>query len=116
MNTEKVEKQRTIQQNKALHKWFTLLSDHLNELGLDMRVVMKPEWKIWWTGEAVKENMFKPLMKAMYGIESTTELSTAQINKVYEQIMQVIGERYGINIPFPSQESTEEYLKSYETR
>lgn len=114
MEKEKVEKQRTLLQNRALHKWFTLLSTELNTQGLDMRVVLKPDWKIWWTPESIKENMFKPLMKAMYNKDSTTELTTAQVDKVYEQIMQIIGERYGVNIPFPSQESTEEYLKSYD--
>jgi len=107
-----MEKQRTSLQNRALHKWFTLLSAHLNEQGLDMRVVMKPEWKLWWTPEAIKENLFKPLMKAMYNKDSTTELTTAQVDKVYEQIMFILGERYGIEVPFPSQESTEQYLQS----
>lgn len=109
-----MEKTRTNQQNKAMHKWFTLLSSHLNEHGLDMRVVMKPEWKIWWTPEAIKENLFKPLMKAMYQKESTTELTTTEVNKVYEQIMFILGERYGVHVAFPSQEETEEYLQSYE--
>jgi hypothetical protein len=107
-----MEKQRTIQQNKALHAWFKLLSDYLNENGLDMRVVLKPDWRIWWTPESVKENLFKPLMEAMYQKESTTELNTAEINKVYEQIMFILGEKYGIHVPFPSHEETDEYIKS----
>ncbi len=37
---------RTLQQNKALHKLFTQMSDTFNTLGLDMRVVLKPEIKI----------------------------------------------------------------------
>ena len=115
MEKEKIEKQRTLLQNRAMHKWFTLLSDELNTLGLDMRVILKPEWHIWWTPESVKENLWKPLQEAMYGKDSTTKLTTAEINKVYEQIMKVIGEKHSVYIPFPSQESTEEYLKSYET-
>ena len=42
-------KQRTLQQNKALHKYFEILADTLNEAGLDARVVLKPEIEIPWT-------------------------------------------------------------------
>lgn len=109
-------KKRTRSQNSAMHLWFTMLAHELNTQGLDMRVVLKPEWQIWWTPEAVKENLWKPLQEAMYRKVSTTDLTTAQVDKVYEQIMKIIGERHGIHIDFPSQTSTEEYLNSYETK
>lgn len=104
---------RTLQQNKALHKLFTQMSDTFNTLGLDMRVVLKPEIKILWTPEAVKRELFKPVMKAMYNIDSTTELTTDQVSKVYEQIMKVIGEKFGIYLEFPSKEQLDDYWKDY---
>ena len=107
------ENKRTLQQNKAMHKLFTQMSDTFNTLGLDMRVVLKPEIKILWTPEAVKRELFKPVMKAMYGIESTTELNTAQVSKVYEQIMKVIGEKFGVYLDFPSKEQLDDYWKDY---
>lgn len=100
---------RTNQQNRALHKLFTMMSDEFNTLGLDMKVIMKPEFKIWWTPEAIKKDLFKPVMKAMYGIESTTELNTAQVSKVYEQIARVIGEKHGVHIPFPSEQEIRDW-------
>ena len=99
---ETQEEKRTGQQNKAFHKFFGLLSDELNTKGLDMKVVLKPSHQIWWTSESVKENLWKPVMKAMYNIESTTELTTSQVSKVYEQIMQILGEKFGVNVEFPA--------------
>jgi hypothetical protein len=111
---EKEVKKRTSKQNRALHLWCRLLSDELNTLGLDMRVILKPTWQIWWTETSVKENLWKPIQKAMFSKKSTTELSTVEINKIHEQIMKAIGEKHGINIPWPSIEETKEYLKSLE--
>lgn len=106
--------QRTLQQNKAIHKLFTQLSSDLNELGLDMKVILKPSYSIWWTPEAVKDHLWKPLQQAMYGKKSTTELTTAEVSKVYEQLAHIIGEKHGVELSFPSQEETSNYLNSYE--
>jgi len=103
---------RTLQQNKCLHLLFTQMSDTFNTLGLDMRVVLKPEIKILWTPEAVKRELFKPVMKAMYGKESTTELTTSEVSKVYEQIAKLIGEKFGVEIEFPSKEQLDDYWKT----
>ena len=104
-----MENKRTVKQNRAMHKLFTQMSDTFNTLGLDMKVILKPEWKIWWTAESIKRELFKPVMKAMYGIDSTTELTTAQVSKVYEQIAKVIGEKHGVTIEFPSKEQLDDY-------
>lgn len=97
-----------------MHKLFTMLATELNTLGLDMKVIMKPSYEIWWTPEAVKTHLWKPLQKAMYGKESTTELTTGEVSKVYEQLAHIIGQKHGVEISFPSYEETENYLNSYE--
>lgn len=89
-----------------------MLSDELNTAGLEMKVVLKPDYKIWWTPEAIKENLWKPLQKAMYQKESTTELTTAQVDKVFEQLAHILGEKYGLELTFPSIET--ESLENYE--
>lgn len=114
MKNETPKQQRSLQQNRALHKWCHLLSDKLNELGLEKKVVLKHFTEVWWTPAAIKEDLVKPVMKAMYGYESTKELTTADIDGVYDQIMHTIGEKFGIHIPFPSQEETTSYLNSFE--
>jgi len=109
-----METKRTLQQNKAIHKLFELLSDELNTKGLDMKLVLKPSYQIWWTPEAVKEHLWKPLQEAMYAKKSTTELNTAQVSKVYEQLGKILGEKFGAEVEFPSYQETENYLKSFE--
>jgi len=92
---------RTEQQNKALHKYFELLADDLNNAGLDMKVVLKPEVDIPWTKETIKEYIWKPVQKAMLLKESTTELTTSEISKVYDVINRLISEKYELHTPFP---------------
>lgn len=41
-----MQNKRTLKQNRAMHKLFTQMSDTFNTLGLDMRVVLKPEIKL----------------------------------------------------------------------
>lgn len=104
---------RTDIQNRSMHKLFTMMADEFNTKGLEMKVVLKPEYKLWWTTENVKEHLWKPVMKAMYNIDSTTELTTDQVSKVYEQIMKVIGEKFGVYLEFPSKEQLDDYWNNY---
>ena len=58
------------------------------------------------TKENVKENMFKPVMNALYpDIKSTTDLSTTQMQHVYEVFNVAMGERLGVSADWPSIES-----------
>ncbi len=104
---------RTLQQNKALHKLFTQMSDTFNTLGLDMRVVLKPDYKIWWTMESIKENIVKPIAQAMYNVDSTTKLERQQIDPIWEELVHAVSKITGETIPFPSRENTDDYWKDY---
>jgi len=109
------EKQRTLQQNSALHLFFRLLADELNSAGLDMRQVLKPGVEIPWTDENVKEYLWRPIQKAYTRKDSTKELNkTKDINNIYEILNRHLGEKLGIHVEFPSIENTEAYLKSLE--
>ena len=94
--------QRTNKQNKALHKFFRLLADELNTQGLDARVVLKPTYQIWWTPESVKLDLFCQLSKAMFSKEHTSDLTKQEVDKVYEQLMFILGEKWGVSVEFPS--------------
>lgn len=94
--------QRTKQQNKALHVLFRLLSDALNEAGLDMRKTLKPEVDIPWSAQSVKEFLWRPVQEAQLNKHSTTELTTKELDEVFETINRYIGEKHGVHIPFPS--------------
>jgi len=110
---EKPIKKRTNAQNKALHLWCEMLAYNLNEKGLNMRVVLKPEIDIEWNKENVKKYLYHPIMQAVTGKDSTTELSTTDPDKIWEIFNRHMGEKFGVEIPkFPSEEQTKEYFKS----
>jgi len=109
-----MENKRTLQQNKALHKYFELLAEQLNSAGYDMKKVLKPEIDISWTKENVKEYLWKPIQSALFLKKSTTELETKDIDKVYDVLNRHLGQKLGIeNIPFPSEAEMIEYDKNY---
>lgn len=98
-----------------MHLLFRKLSEDLNFLGLDAKVILKPTYQLWWTPEMIKRDLWKPLQKVMLGKESTTELTSEEVTKVYEQLAKVIGEKHGVEIEFPNQEDLER-MKFYEKK
>lgn len=97
--------QRTNQQSRALHLLFKELAVELNSRGLDLRAVLKPGIEIPWDERLVKEHLWKPLQEVMLGKESTTELTTAEVNKVWEVLDRHLLQKHEINMRFPSKES-----------
>ena len=95
---------RTPLQNKSLHKYFDLLSNALNDSGQDMRMVLKPEIEIPWTKDSIKELMFKPIAKAMFNVDSTTELDTKQISEAYEVLNRHTSDKLGVSVIWPHEE------------
>lgn len=104
--SEHITKQRTVQQNKALWLFMTLLAENLNDSGLDMKVVLKPQISIPWTKNSVHDYLWIPIQKAMYGTESTTFLhKLEQIEKVHKVLMRELGEKHEVEyISFPHDE------------
>jgi len=96
------EKIRTDKQNKALHLYFTHLAEELNNAGYDMRKTLKPSVDIPWNSKTVKEFLWRPVMKAQLGKESTTDLTTKEIDLVFETITRHFAEKFGISVAFPS--------------
>ena len=92
---------RTARQNRALHVYLRLLGEALNEAGLDQRAVLKSNFPIPWSTESAKQNLFSPIMKAMFDIDSTTKLERVQVSQVYDVLNRRFSEKYGISIPFP---------------
>ncbi len=101
----KEEKQRTLTQNRALHLYFTHLADELNGAGYDIRKTLKPSIDIPWSGKTIKEYLWRPIMEAQLGKKSTTEMSTKDIDKVFDTINRHLGEKFGLHVDFPSIES-----------
>ena len=96
------EEQRTKLQNRALHKFFQLLADELNGAGYDMRKTLKPEIDIPWNKDTIKEYLWRPIQKAQLDKESTMDLNTKEIDRVYNTLNRFLSEKLSVHIPFPS--------------
>jgi len=93
---------RTEQQNRAMHLYFTHLSEELNNAGLDMRKTLKPEISIPWTSANIKEFLWRPIQLAQVRKTSTKDLTTDELTKIYETLNRHLGEKFGISVAFPS--------------
>lgn len=98
-------KPRTMAQNRALHLMFTQLADQLNEAGFDMKRTLKEEIDIPWTAENVKEYIWRPVMVALLDKSSTTQLTSREVDRVFEVLSRHLGTKLGITITFPSLDS-----------
>ncbi len=93
---------RTSQQNKALHKYCELLAVVLNDAGLDMKTVLKPEIDIPWTKESVKNHLWRPIQEIMLDKESTTEMDTSDPSDIYLVLDRHLAEKFGVHVEWPS--------------
>ena len=96
--------QRTLDQNAALHLWYTKVAEELNNAGYTVQLALKERIDLDWTPRLVKELMWRPAQKAILKKKSTTELAKLEeIDLVWEHLNRHLGEKFGIHIPFPSQ-------------
>ena len=93
------EKRRTDKQNNSLNLWVRQSAEALNAAGMDMRKTLREDWEIPWTEESFKEHIWRPIQKAMFGYESTTEASTSDYNEIYQTICRELGGRKGVARP-----------------
>jgi hypothetical protein len=99
----KTGKQRTQRQNNALQQYCKDLADALNEAGLDMKKVMKPEVDIPWSKDAVREHLWRPIMTAVTDKTSTTKLTRDEVTEIYDVINRHMAQKHGIVVQFPSE-------------
>lgn len=102
LNEDAEKEKRTKLQNRALHKYFTMLAEALNDAGLDMKAVLKPEVDIPWNCSMVKEHLWRPIQNVYLQKQSTTEQCTDEVSQVYKILDRHIAEKFGVSVPFPS--------------
>ena len=91
---------RTIKQNSAMHKYFQLLADALNNHGLTVSNMMKVD--IDWNEGRVKENLWRPIQEAILDKKSTTKLSSNEVSIIYDTLNRALSVKFGISVQFPS--------------
>jgi hypothetical protein len=100
---KKNEDKRTLLQNRALHKYFSLVADALNNGGYDMKTVLKVN--VQWTPITIKEVIWKSVQNALLNKRSTTNLLKKDVDLVYDNVNKILSDKYQISVPFPSEES-----------
>lgn len=103
---KEIKETRSAKQNRALHCFFRIISEQLNELGMEFNYqgVTGNTFSTRYTPLVVKDFLWRPIQIALFNIESTTKIDTKQINEIVEVIYKFFAER-GIDIEFPSIES-----------
>lgn len=99
---------RSNRQNNALHLYLSKWAELLNENGIGMKMIVRNDFDIPPTMELLKENVWRKIQISMFNKHSTTELSTDEINKIYDVINKEFGERYGLHVPWPCIETLED--------
>jgi hypothetical protein len=66
-----------------------------------MKALLKPHVEIPATEELIKDMVWRPVQKIMTGIESTTDLSTTDVNDIYQVVSRHLAEKHGISVAFP---------------
>lgn len=98
---------RTLSQNNALHLYFDIISEKLNELGwtfVEISFFTGKTIEYIWTPELVKEKIWKKIQIDLFAIKSTTKLTTQMINTIIEILNKHFAENR-IDIEFPNWQS-----------
>ncbi len=93
---------RSNTQNRSLHLYFSLLAAELNKGGLTVEKTIKVDTA--WTGESIKELIWKPIQNAVLNKKSTTKLTKDEVSKVYDTLNYALSTKYGLYVAFPSQD------------
>lgn len=97
-----ISNQRTLPQNRAIHKWCELVAEELNDAGLDIKKFYEGGMDIPWSKETVKEHIWKVGMEYHHLPDtSTTKLTRTQVNEVYDICNRALGAR-GVHVDFPT--------------
>lgn len=105
IDLKEVKKTRTTLQNSALHKFFMIISEQLNELGMEYKYfgVKGNEISLMYTPELVKEFFWKQIQVALFDKKSTTKLTTEEMNQIIDIITKFFADK-GVLIEFPNRE------------
>lgn len=102
---KKVVETRTSQQNRAFHKWLTMLAEELNARDYTQDKLLneiKFKVEIPVTPTQIKD-IFRAAAQAMFQVESTADLTTVQIQQVYDAVDKRFAETTGITVAWPSE-------------
>ena len=94
-------KRRTSSQNRALHKLFELVADEFEDKGIGMSIFAKLPINIPVSADAVKR-LWKEIQMAQVNKDSTADLTTKEIDLVYDTFNRMLAESCNLHVAFPS--------------
>lgn len=97
-------KQRTLTQNAAMHKYFELLANALNDAGYTVAKVLTKPIEMSWTPSLVKDLLWRRIQDAVVNKLSTKQLERVECSIVYDELNKIMIENYGVTVAWPSQE------------
>lgn len=94
---------RTTSQNKAIHKLFTDVATEMLAQGIERKTVVEDlgSYTVPIDAAFMKE-VWRSIQYTQTGKMSTTQLETAEVDKVYETFNRFLADNYGIHVPFPN--------------
>lgn len=100
---------RSSLQNRALHKFFLIISEELNDLGMEFQYfgLKGKVLSTRYTEIIVKEQFWKPIQRTLFDIESTKDINTTQINEIVDVVAKFFAEK-GLYVEFPNKEMLNE--------
>lgn len=69
-----------------------------------MKRTLKDGVDIPWQSSSIKEYLWRPIQKAATGKDSTINLEPKEIDDIYDILNRHLGEKFSINVPFPSED------------
>ena len=95
---------RSNKQNNTLALLCRRMAKALTEAGIEIPHPFKPGLEIPYTEVSIRELIYKPIIKAMFDAESSTQLDTAQFSESMEVLIDAVNRNTGVYVPIPSQE------------
>lgn len=93
-------KTRTQKQNRALHVWCRHLAETLREKDIDTKTFFKSGFEVPFTPEIVKDNIWKPVQRAVTDKEKSSKLSRSEVSGIFDIINKLLSDK-GIHVPWP---------------
>lgn len=105
--------QRTIKQNSALHLWFNMIEREAENQGVTWDMLVRHTSQLKVTSEGLK-SACKQLIRALWGITSTTQLKkTGDLDVVIDHMTDWLSKEMEVP-PFPYEDKEDTLLKNIE--
>ena len=102
---KKRKRKATPKQRAAIEVYCRLLSEALNDAGIEMKTFFKVKVvDIPWSQARVKDLIWRQVQQPMTGKKSTRQLDVVEVSEIYNVVQRHIAENFGVHVEFPSEE------------